>query len=98
MRLVAPVLDREGLLVAGAGTRLEAAVVRALRRLGVQSVLVESDERMPTWEQVSPLADELAALDARLPPADRRGALAELHAAVVRHLAARATRVAEGER
>ena len=31
-----------------------------------------------------------------LPPAERRGALAELHAAITRHLGARAARLAEG--
>jgi riboflavin biosynthesis pyrimidine reductase len=95
MRLARPIVDGDGLLVAGAGTVLAPNVLRLLRRLGLQSVLVEAGNELPGWSTARPLGDELAALDARVAPEERRGALAELHAAVARHLAARAARLAD---
>ena len=96
MRLARPLVDRDGLLVAGAGTQLGPSVLRTLRRLAVRSVLVmEEAGDVPSWGKVRPLDEELAALEARLAPARRQGALAELHAAIVRHLGARAARLAE---
>ena len=94
MRLARPILDADGHLVAGAGTQLRESVVRALRKLALQSVLVVGGGDVPSWDTVRPLADELADLDARLATTARAGALGELHAAIVRHLRARAAHMA----
>ena len=93
MRLAHPILDVEGHLVAGAGTQLREGVVRALRKLALQSVLVTDAGEVPSWDTVRPVAEELADLEERLPAAARVGALADLHAAIVRHLTVRAARV-----
>ena len=50
--------------------------------------------RVEPWETVRPLAEELAALDARFAGAPLDGPRAALYAAIRRHLEARAARLA----
>lgn len=94
MHLARPLFDAEGRLVAGTGTVLTERVVRVLRKMAVQSVLVVADDRVATWETVQPLAADLAALDARFARAPSNPALSEVHAAIARHLTRRAERFA----
>ena len=49
MRLARPLVDPDGLPVAGAGTQLGPSVLRVLRRMAVQSVLVEEADGIPSW-------------------------------------------------
>jgi hypothetical protein len=95
MRLARPVVDAEGKLVAGGGTHLREGVVRALRKMAVQSVLVVEGDDVGTWETVKPLEQELRDLEARFGAGRVDGPLGELRAALARHLAARAARLAE---
>ncbi len=94
MRLARPILDADGGTVAGAGTQLSERVVRLLRRMAVQTVVVEA-EGLAEWQTVPPLDEALAALDARFAAAPRSEALTVLRDAIARRLARRA---AEGER
>jgi hypothetical protein len=94
MRLARPVLDAGGGTVAGAGTQLGERVVRLLRRLAVQTVVVADAEGLEAWQTVLPLEDELARLEARFATAPRSAALAVLRDAIARRLARRA---ADGE-
>ncbi len=103
MRLARPIVDGEGRLIAGTGTVLDDRVVRVLRTMAVQTVLVAGDQ-IDSWERVKSLAEELQDLDRRFAsrPADaERGhgrgstaARAELHAALARRLERRAARLA----
>lgn len=95
MRLARPIFDADGGLVAGAGTQLRDGVLRALRKMALQSVLVVDSDKIPQWDTLRPLGEELADLDRRIGAEERRGALAALHAAVARHLTTRAARLAE---
>jgi hypothetical protein len=97
MRLARPVCDAEGRLVAGAGTGLTARVVRLLRTMAVQSVLVADAEGVDQWQTVRPLPDEIAALDARFAATPASPALTLLHEAIRRRLAVRAARF-DGDR
>jgi hypothetical protein len=94
MRLARPIFDREGKLVAGAGTQLREGVVRVLRRMAVQSVLVVETADLRDWETIKPLEAELRDLEARF-AGDVEGPRGELHAAIARHLRVRAARLAE---
>jgi hypothetical protein len=96
MRLARPIADGEGKLVAGAGTLLRDGVVRVLRTMAVQSVLVEGDD-LPGWETVRPLDQELRELASRFGPGALEGPRADLHAAIARHLTARAARLGAEE-
>ncbi|HZP40410.1 MAG TPA: hypothetical protein VFD84_02740 [Candidatus Binatia bacterium] len=95
MRLASPIFDPDGKLVAGAGTQLGSRVVRVLRTMAVQSVLVADGEALQSWETIRPLEEELAALDERFGPDVRNAALRELRDAIARHLAKRAARLAD---
>jgi len=94
MRLARPVLDGEGRLVAGAGTVLGESVVRTLRNLALQSVLVEGGTDLPSWETVEPLEVELRDLADRFGAEPDAGPRAELRAAIGRYLERRAARLA----
>jgi hypothetical protein len=94
MRLARPVFDPDGKLVAGAGTQLVDRVVGVLRSIGARSVLVADSGDVRSWETIRPLADELRELDERLGPGLDNEPLRELHAALGRHLARRAERLA----
>jgi hypothetical protein len=93
MRLARPIFDADGRLVAGVGTQLGPRVVTVLRTMAVQSVPVVEGDAEP-WEVVAPLADELAALDARFAGTPSTPPLAAVHDAIVRRLAGRAARFA----
>jgi hypothetical protein len=95
MRLAGPILDTDGRLVAGSGTELRDSVVRVLRRMAVQAVLVADTDEVDAFQTVRPLAEELRALDERLPARTATGALADVRAAIARHLTARAARLAQ---
>jgi hypothetical protein len=92
MRLARPIFDGEGKLVAGVGTQLREGVVRILRKMAVQSVLVSDAGDLRAWETIKPLDDELRELAARFGPVE--GPRGELHAAIARYLRARAERLA----
>lgn len=90
MRLARPITDVNGRLVAGLGTTLSAGVVRVLRHMAVQTVLVEDAGEVASWEQVISAAEELAALRARFAGESMTPALEEIHAALVRRIERRA--------
>ena len=95
MRLAGPIVDADGRLVAGTGTELRDSVVRVLRKMAVQAVLVVETDDVGAFETIKPLADELRELEQRLPDAASTGPLAELRAAIARHLTARAARLGQ---
>jgi hypothetical protein len=93
MRLAHPLADAEGRLVAGSGTQLVPSVVRALRKLALQTVLVAESDDVASWERTQPLDERLRQLEQRV---DREGPnepLAALRAAITRHLCRRAIRL-----
>jgi len=89
MHLARAVLGADGCVVAGAGTTLDAAVVRSLGRLGVRSVEVVETDDVAEWEEDKDLARELADLEARFAGEPADPILEALRAALVRHLTAR---------
>ena len=94
MRLARPISDANGRLVAGVGTILSPGVVRVLRHMAVQSVLVEDAGGVPSWEQVRTLDEERAALAARFANEASTPSLEEVRAALDRRLERRAASVA----
>jgi hypothetical protein len=86
MRLARPICDAEGRVVAGSGTLLGERVVRVLRTMAVQTVVVQESDELKAWETVRPLAEELDELEARFRRGPQSGPLAELKAAIARHL------------
>jgi hypothetical protein len=94
MRLASPIFDPDGKLVAGAGTQMNERVVRVLRNMAVQSVLVADGDAVHDWETIKPLEEELRTLDERFGPELRNAALRELRDAIARHLTKRAERLA----
>jgi hypothetical protein len=96
MRLARPILDGEGKLVAGSGTILGASVLRVLRKMAVQSVVVTDRDELEAWETVRPLSEEVADVEHRFGCEPSTAPLSELRKALVRHLGKRAARL-EGE-
>ena len=94
MRLARPISDATGRLVAGVGTVLSPSVVRVLRHMAVQSVVVDDAGELAPWEQVRTLAEEQAALASRFAKEPMTPALLEIRAALARHLERRAARAA----
>lgn len=90
MRLARPISDANGRLVAGVGTVLSPGVVRVLRHMAVQSVMVDDAGQLAPWEQVRTLAEEQAALAARFANEPLTPPLEEIRAAIARHLERRA--------
>ncbi len=90
MRLARPISDTNGRLVAGVGTMLSPGVVRVLRHMAVQSVMVEDAGELASWEQVRTVEEEQAALERRFAGEHLTPALAEIQAAIARHLERRA--------
>lgn len=93
MRLARPISDANGRLIAGLGTMLSAGVVRVLRHMAVQSVMVEEAPGLATWERVRTVDEEHAALAARFAGELMTPALAEIQAAIARRLDQRAALV-----
>ena len=91
MRLARPITDVNGRLVAGVGTMLSTGVVRVLRHMAVQSVLVEDAGNLAAWEQVHTAAEEMAALRARFAGEPMTPALEEIHSALARRIERRAS-------
>jgi hypothetical protein len=94
MRLARPISDASGRLVAGVGTVLSPSVLRVLRHMAVQSVVVDDPGERAPWEQVRSSAEEQAALAARFAGEPLTPPLAEIHAAIERHLVRRAAAAA----
>lgn len=90
MHLAVPVCDAQGRVVAGSGTALTATVLRSLRKMAFQTVLVADAPDLPPWEQTKPLNEELLALERRLDREPPSEPLAMLRAAITRHLCKRA--------
>ncbi len=93
MRLAQPISDAEGRLVAGAGTTLSPGVVRALRKLAIQTVLVVDNETVATWERAQALDEQLRELERRLDREPANEAMTALRAAITRHLCKRTVRL-----
>jgi len=94
MRLARPLFDRDGLLIAGSGTKLSESLLRVLRKLAVQSVPVVDTDDLASWETIRPLEQELDDLRQRFRREAASDALVLLREAAVRHLARRANRLA----
>jgi hypothetical protein len=97
MRLVRPISDANGRLVAGIGTVLTPGVVRVLRHMAVQSVLVNHAGELAAWERVQTLAEEQAALGERFAREPLTPPLAEIQAALGRRLERRAAAAQHAE-
>lgn len=95
MRLARPISDANGRLVAGIGTLLSPGVVRVLRHMAVQSVLVDDVGDVPVWEQVRTPAEEQLALANRFAGESLTPPLQEIQAAIVRYIDRRAAASAE---
>lgn len=96
MRLARPITDANGRLVAGVGTMLSPGVVRVLRHMAVQSVLVEDGEGLTAWERVQTPAEEHAALVARFADETPTPPLVEIQAAIARRIERRAAAIDGG--
>ncbi len=93
MRLARPIADTDGRLIAGTGTQLSPNVVRALRKLAIQTVpIIESDE-VAAWARAKPLAAELRELDERFARTAANAATAALRTALAGYLCKRALRL-----
>ena len=90
MRLARPISDANGRLVAGVGTLLSAGVVRVLRHMALQSVLVEDAPGLAAWERVRTAEEEHVALAARFSSETITPPLAEIQAAIDRRIDVRA--------
>jgi len=90
MRLARPISDANGRLVAGVGTLLSAGVVRVLRHMALQSVLVDDASGLAAWERVRTAEEEHAALVTRFAAETVTPPLAEIQAAVARRIDVRA--------
>lgn len=90
MKLARPISDANGRLVAGIGTMLSSGVVRVLRHMAVQSVLVEDAGSLAAWEQVRTPAEEQLVLAARFAHEAVTPPLAEIQAAIGRLIERRA--------
>lgn len=94
MRLARPIHDRDGQLIAGAGTQLIDQVRRALHKMAVQTVPVAEPDAPGSWETIRPLDEELAGLARRFAAEPASAPLATLHDAIARYLDRRAGRLA----
>ena len=90
MRLARPISDANGRLVAGVGTLLSPGVVRVLRHMAVQSVMVEDGGDLAAWQQVRTPEEEHAALAGRFAGEPLTPPLAEIQAALARRIDRRA--------
>jgi hypothetical protein len=93
MHLAEPLVGPEGTVVAGAGTTLGEPVVRALLRLGIETVAVQESTDVAEWERARTLDEALAALEARFAGERADPILDTLKTALARHLERRGGRV-----
>ncbi len=99
MQLAGPILDGEGRLLAGKGTLLSEQIVSALRKLAMQTVLVEATSDLHPWETVQSLDQDLRALRARFRSgldAPESPELRMLHQAIARYIERRWERLEGG--
>ena len=94
MHLAEAVTGPDGALIAGAGTTLAPPVLRALRRLGIESVQVREADDVADWEEDKDLVHALADLEGRFAAEGPDPHLEVLRDALRRHLVARGTREA----
>ncbi len=90
MRLARPIFDRDGRLVAGNGTLLNERVARLLRKMALQSVVVEETEDLPAWEMIRPVEQQLLELEERFRWEEPTKALDAIRQAISRRLLKRA--------
>jgi hypothetical protein len=93
MRLAKPVCDAGGRVMAGSGSALTPSIVRLLRRLAIQTVVVESHDDVAGWESIRSLEEETARLGERLGPVAAGSPRDVLRAALERRLARRDARL-----
>ena len=93
MRLARPITDADGRLVAGAGTTLSPTVLRALRKLAIQTVLIVDNDTVASWERAQALDEQLRNLERRLDREPTNEAMVALRAAITRHLCKRTVRL-----
>lgn len=97
MRLAKPICDASGRVLAGSGSVLTPSVVRLLRRLAIQTVVVDGgDDTVAGWEAIRPLDEERRLLEARIGAVTPRSARALLHQALERRLERREQRLGVG--
>ncbi len=95
MRLAQPIADADGRLVVGVGTLLSPSVVRALRKLALQTVIVADSDDLAPWERTRTLDEQLRELEQRFDREPATEAMTALRAAITRHLCERAVRLDE---
>ncbi len=93
MRLARPIADTDGRLIAGTGTQLSPNVVRALRKLAIQTVPVVESDDVAAWARAKPLAEELRELDERFARTAANAATTALRTALAGYLCKRALRL-----
>lgn len=93
MRLARPIADAEGRLVAGTGTALSPTVLRVLRKLAIQTVLIVDNDAVASWERAQALDEQLRQLEQRLDREPVNEAMVALRAAITRHLCKRTVRL-----
>ena len=95
MRLARPIMDGDGKLVAGTGTLLAERIVRLLRRMALQTVVVEDAGDLQAWETVRPLQQQLLELEERFEREKPQKSLDTLKQAIARYLVRREQLLAE---
>jgi hypothetical protein len=93
MQLARPVSDRDGRLIAGRGSRLTDRVVRLLRNLGLQTVVVEDADGLAAWETIPGLEYDLRELDRRFDGTWAGTPLEAVRHAIERYLRRRAAAI-----
>jgi hypothetical protein len=95
MRLARPIFDGDGKLIAGSGTLLSERMVQLLRRLALQTVVVEDADDLNEWETVTAVEADLAGLEQRFRRESPAPPLRAIYEAISRRLVKRAEALAE---
>ena len=95
MRLAKPVCDADGRVMAGSGSQLTPSVLRILRRLAIQTVVVDAGEHLAGWETIRSLGEEIALLEQRLGAIEPDSPRAQLRDSLERRLVRREARIAD---
>jgi hypothetical protein len=95
MRLARPICDSDGKLVAGNGTLLQDRVIRLLRKMALQSLVVEDTDDVPSWVTIRPLRQDLVELEERFRREGPSRPLDLIRQAITRHLVKRAIQLDE---
>jgi len=93
MRLARPIFDSDGKLVAGNGTLLTERVARLLRKMALQTVLIEDTDDLTPWEKIKPVQREIMELEARFSREGPSIPLDAIRQAISRHLLKRAAQL-----